>query len=274
MHLKRFSEQILKRLVVHREQLASVRRATPAAMWGYAINVAVACWAFYDIVSPTMLAIWATLSWSLCLFIGWKAARKNKQHRAVAPQARGISISSFAFAVLLALPWSYLTVRYAGVLGGESEIVLIALAVGMAASGSILLAPLPLAAITYQSVILLPLVAKSLLILSTKEYHVLGLLGASYWVFLIALILTTAKLFAERMSAAADLQNSVVALNDAHREAELAATTDSLTGLADRRAFVSRLEAPSRQSATAPAYALIYLDLGGFKDTNGALGHA
>ena len=65
-------------------------------------------------------------------------------------------------------------VFYAGAINGHYEIVLIALAVGMAASGSILLAPIPVAGVTYQSIILLPLVVKCVFVLGPT---------ISLWVF-------------------------------------------------------------------------------------------
>jgi diguanylate cyclase (GGDEF)-like protein len=136
----------------------------------------------------------------------------------------------------------------------------------MAASGSILLAPIPAAAITYQSIILVPLVAKCVLFLGTNDYLALGLLAASYWMFLTALIVTTARLFAERLRA-------IDALQVAHLETETAAMTDSLTGLANRRAFVAKLDATIRHEPDAPDYALLYMDLNRFKSINDVLGH-
>ncbi len=170
------------------------------------------------------------------------------------------------FAVLLALPWSILPVFYAGAINGHDEIVLIALAVGMAASGSILLAPIPVAGVTYQSIILLPLVVKCVFVLGTKNYLALGFLGLSYWFFLTLLITTTARMFDERLRATDELHAS-------HHEIETAARTDALTGLANRRAFVAKLAAPSRHAPGAPDYALLYLDLDRFKNINDVLGH-
>jgi len=44
----------------HREQLASLARATPAAMAGYAINTSIAVWAFYTAIPKLLL--WAASS--------------------------------------------------------------------------------------------------------------------------------------------------------------------------------------------------------------------
>lgn len=260
-------------LQLRREQLATLGRATPAAMLGYAINVAIALWAFVGIIPGTALAAWAVFACGICAVVAWRALRTGNRPRSASPGNGRRTAKPVIFAVLLALPWSILTVRYAGAVNGHGEIVLIALAVGMAASGSILLAPIPAAAVTYQSIILLPLIAKCVFVLATKDYQVLGLLAVSYWFFLTALIMTTAKLFDERLRATDDLQASLVALNNAHRETEAAAMTDALTGLANRRAFVARLAAPSRRNPGASGYGLLYMDLNRFKDVNDVLGH-
>ena len=256
----------------HREQLASLARATPAAMAGYAINTTIAVWAFYTAIPNFELLFWAATSYVVSGVVGWRALRGRPQKPSSANSPWRRTAMPWVFAVLLALPWSILTARYAGILDSESEIILIALAVGMAASGSVLLAPIPSAAILYMSALLLPLIFKSVLVLGGKTYLVLGLLGVSYWFFLAALIATTARLFAQRLQATTKLERSLGELSKAHEETELAAMTDGLTGLPNRRAFVDRLEA-SGSAAGEQNYGLLYLDLDRFKDANDALGH-
>jgi diguanylate cyclase (GGDEF)-like protein len=253
-------------LHVRTEQLAALGRATPAAMLGYAINIIIALWALFGILPNGVLGTWAAFASGVCVSIGWRALRAGDRLRSTSLKGPRKTAKPLFFAVLLALPWSGLTLLYAGAINGHGEIVLIALAVGMAASGSILLAPVPTAAVTYQSIILLPLVAKCFLVLGTKDYLALGLLAVSYWFFLTALIMTTARLFDERLRA-------LDALHASHLETEAAAMTDPLTGLANRRAFVLKLETPSRSEPDASGYALLYLDLNRFKNVNDVLGH-
>ena len=52
------------------------------------------------------------------------------------------------------------------------------------------------------------------------------------------------------------------------------ADTDSLTGLANRRAFIAELETRLGSPAAAPPFALALLDLDGFKPINDTFGHA
>ncbi len=242
-------------------------------MAGYALNTSIAVWAFYAVIPASVLFPWAAAAYFVCGVVGWRAlrgARKTKTLASKSPWRR--TAMPWIFAVTLALPWSVLSARYAGQLDSGSDFILIALAVGMAASGSVLLAPIPSAAILYMSAILLPLAFKSIFVLSGKTYLVLGLLGASYWLFLVALIATTARLFAQRLRATAALERSLAQLSKAHLETEAAATTDGLTGLPNRRAFVARLEAMQSMKGKQN-YALLYLDLDRFKDVNDALGH-
>jgi len=59
----------------------------------------------------------------------------------------------------------------------------------------------------------------------------------------------------------------------AHQEAVLAATTDFLTGLPNRRAFVAALEAAADDHGTARPFAVAILDLDRFKAVNDTFGH-
>jgi hypothetical protein len=72
------------------------------------------------------------------------------------------------------------------------ELVLVALAIGMAASGTILLSPVPLAALIYVSGILIPCALKGFS-LNQKGYFLLGVLALSCWAFLAALIAKISK---------------------------------------------------------------------------------
>jgi predicted signal transduction protein with EAL and GGDEF domain len=108
----------------------------------------------------------------------------------------------------------------------------------MAASGSVLLAPVPAAAAAYAATILIPLVFKCLIVLGDR-YVALGALAVSFLVFLLALIATNARMFIELLRAVNQLKSSFDALNEARDETERMAMTDGLTGVANRGAFIS-----------------------------------
>lgn len=260
----------------HRDQLASLARATPAAMAGYAVNVAIAVIAFHGLVPGIELAAWAAASLIICSSVGIRSIRRRKLKRQSPAPEPGPPLrdakSAWLLGLLLGLPWAVLATRWVGILHGDSELILIALAVGMAASGSILLAPIPAVAGIYATTILLPLAMKCLFVLG-HQYGGLGALALSFLLFLYGLIATTGRLFLERLEAVTRLKDTIAALSEAREETERAAMTDGLTGIANRRAFMARLNALNSRSSAATSYSVFYIDLDRFKSVNDALGH-
>ncbi len=259
----------------HRDQLASIARATPAAMVGYAINVVLAVLAFRDVLSAPKLAAWTVGSLAVCAIVFFRSVGSSNRRRpgsSATGNPRRRVRNALLFSFLLALPWSCLGIEWAGSLG-DSEVILVALVVGMAASGSILLAPIPAAAIIYAATILVPLSIKCLF-LTFGDHLILGALALSYLAFLVGLIASNARIFAERLDAIEKMKESVSALVAAREETERAAMTDGLTGVANRRAFMARLNALCADDARAPEYGVFYIDLDRFKGVNDALGHA
>jgi PAS domain S-box-containing protein len=113
----------------------------------------------------------------------------------------------------------------------------VALGVGMAASGTILLSALPMAAFTYMSVILLPTAAKCLLFLDANVYRLLGVLAVSYWWFLAALISKVTRQMGEHKRAEVALKESEVMLQEALTAGRVVAFTwDPATRLTQRSA--------------------------------------
>ena len=69
--------------------------------------------------------------------------------------------------------------------------------------------------------------------------------------------------------------NHALRLEDANRKVLQLAQTDTLTTLANRRAFMKRLKSAFAASQrSAPPFAVLYLDIDEFKDVNDTLGHA
>lgn len=260
----------------HRDQLASLARATPAAMVAYAVNIVIAVIAFHGLVPGVELAAWAILSLALCSFVGIRSVSRGRRKRQSPALGSGSpqrdARRALLFGLLLGLPWAILASRWAGVLHGDSELILMALAVGMAASGSILLAPIPAVAIIYATTVLLPPALKCIFVLG-HQYLGLGALALSFLAFLYGLIATTGRLFLERLEAVARLKETIAALSEAREETERVAMTDGLTGIANRRAFMARLNALNSGSSAANSYSVFYIDLDRFKSVNDALGH-
>ncbi len=125
---------------VHKDQLASIARATPAAMVGYGINVVLAFIAFRNVVPSTPLAIWGITALSLAWYVGARSLRRSRSKICCGEGSPVRSASKpLLFGLLLALPWSVLAAAFTGATATDSQVILIALAVGMAASGSVLL---------------------------------------------------------------------------------------------------------------------------------------
>ncbi len=262
---------------VHRDQLASLARATPTAMAGYAINVVIAVVAFRGLIPGVELAAWAVASLAICSFIGLRSVTRSLRTRQSEASKPGSPLRDGRWALLIALvsalPWAILATRWVGVVHGDSELILMALTVGMAASGSVLLAPIPAAAVLYATAILLPPALKCILFVPGHQYLGLGALAVSFLVFLYGLIVTTGRLFLERLEAVASLKDTIAALSEAREETERVAMTDGLTGIANRRAFMARLNALNNR-AGAKSFSIFYIDLDRFKSVNDALGHA
>jgi diguanylate cyclase (GGDEF)-like protein len=88
----------------------------------------------------------------------------------------------------------------------------------------------------------------------------------------LLIALTTATTFLLVMARLTGLNRSLVSVS---RELETRATTDSLTGLANRAAFHETLaHAVADQSETGRPLAVLFIDLDDFKDVNDSLGHA
>jgi diguanylate cyclase (GGDEF)-like protein len=243
-------------------------------MVGYAVNTAVAIGEFRGIIPGVQLFAWAACSFGLCTFIGVRAVRSRPRSSddAGASPVRSAH-RALLFGVLLALPWTVLATEWVGNVASGSEVVLIALCVGMAASGSVLLAPVPAAAAAYAATILIPLVFKCLIVLGGR-YIALGALAISFLVFLLALIATNARMFIERLRAVHQLKSSFDALSEAREETERMAMTDGLTGAANRRAFITLLNFLDGRFGQPSCYSIFYLDLDRFKAVNDGLGHA
>jgi diguanylate cyclase (GGDEF)-like protein len=259
---------------VHREQLASIARATPPAMAGYAINVALATIAFRGLIPLHGLVLWTLCSFAVCGYVGVRSLRRRRANLTsdITKKTLRPARNALLFSFLLALPWSVLATTWSGSLG-DSEVILIALVVGMAASGSVLLAPIPAAAVLYAATILIPLAIKCVF-LAFGNHLILGALCLSYLAFLVGLIASSSRVFLERLEAVEKLKDSIAELISAREENERAAMTDGLTGAANRRAFMVRLNALASDPASSSEYGVFYIDLDRFKGVNDAFGHA
>src|SRR5262249_39781080 len=129
-----------------------------------------------------------------------------------------------------------------GSLAHDEELILVALGVGMAASGTILLSAVPQAAFCYMSTILFPTAAKCVLSINQKSYALLGVLAISYWSFLAALAAKVKREIDERKQADVALKESEAQLQEALTAGRVVAfTSDPGSGLSRRSQNASQI---------------------------------
>jgi PAS domain S-box-containing protein len=133
------------------------------------------------------------------------------------------------------LPWSAIAVLQLGALAHDEELILVALGVGMAASGTVLLSAMPTAAFVYMSAILLPTAAKCAFLFDERGYLLLGILAMSFWGFLAAVIAKTTREISDRKRADDALKESEARLQEALTAGKVVAFTwDPVTRLSHR----------------------------------------
>jgi PAS domain S-box-containing protein len=229
-------------------QLEVIARVTPHAMVGHVLNTTVLAIAVAGSVPNTQLIGWCIYSYAIALVVLYRHARSRGRAPRNFPRA---ARRATAYAVFLALPWAFMAALYLGALAHDEELILVALVVGMTASGTILLSAIPVAAFSYMSGILLPAAVKCLLFLNQKGYVLLGVLALSYWWFLAALIAKITREISERKEADIALKESEARLQQALAAGQVVAFTWDLTrGQSQRSENVSQILGLEPQVAT------------------------
>jgi hypothetical protein len=144
-------------------------------MASHILNTTVLALAVAGSIPTAELILWCVYSYAIALALLYRhvggRGRVPRSFRRAASRAT-------VYAFILALPWSTMTVLHLGALAHDQELILIALAVGMAASGTVLLLAVPSVAFSYMSGILIPGAVKYLL-LDQRGYLLLGVLALS-----------------------------------------------------------------------------------------------
>jgi PAS domain S-box-containing protein len=193
-----------------KRQIALMARVTPYAMAGHIANTTVIVVALAGSVRPAPLIIWCAYSYATALLLLYRHMKnRGRWPRTIQRAAKKATI----YSILLALPWSSLAVLYLGSLSHGEELILVALGIGMAACGTVLLSAIPPAAFSYMTVILLPSALKYLLV-GQQGFLLLGTLALSYWGCLAALVAKTRRDIRDRQEAELALteRNAQIAL--------------------------------------------------------------
>ena len=201
-------------------------------MAGHLLNTTVLAVAVAGSIPSAQLIVWCLYSYAIGLILLYRHMRgRGRVPHSFQRAARRGTI----YALLLALPWASMSALHLGALAHDEELILVALDVGMAASGTVLLSAVPAAAFAYMSGILIPAAVKCLLLLNQKGYLLLGVLAVSYWWFLAALISKVTREIRERKQADVALNESEAQLQEALTAGHVVAFTwDPDTGLSRR----------------------------------------
>src|SRR5499427_5722002 len=213
-------------------QLEVIARATPYSMVGHILNTTVLAVAMTGSIPTAQLIIWCIYSYAVALVVLYRHMRnRGRVPRNFSRAARRATLYAF----FLALPWSVMFVLHLGSLPHDQELILVAIGVGMAASGTILLSAVPVAALSYMSGALIPAAIKSLLFLRQQGYLLIGVLALSYWWFLAALIAKIGREIAERKRIDVALKENEVRLQETLAAGQVVAFTwDPRTGQSQR----------------------------------------
>lgn len=216
-----------------RHQLALIARVTPHAMLGHMVNATVLAVAVVGTIPTPALVAWCIYSYAIALLLLYRHVRsRGREPR----NFRRAATRATIYAFFLALPWSGFSFLYLGKLSADQELILVALGVGMAASGTVLLSAVPAAAFSYMTGILLPTTVNCLVFLNdNKSYVLLGVLSLSYWWFLAAVVAKVGREIRERKQADDALTESQTRLQEALTAGQvLAFTWDPATGVSQR----------------------------------------
>ena len=229
-------------------QLEVIARVTPHAMVGYVLNTSVLAIAIAGSVPRTELIGWCIYAYAIAGLVLYRHLRGRRRAPRSFPRAvRRATV----YALFLALPWAWMGGLHMGTLAHDEELILVALIVGMTASGTILLSAIPVAAFSYMSAILLPGAVKCLVFLNQKGYVLLGVLALSYWWFLAALIAKITREISERKEADIALKESEARLQQALAGGQVVAFTWDLTrGQSQRSENVAQILGLEPQLAT------------------------
>lgn len=177
------------------DQVNAVRKATPAVVIANFVNASIIVVGFWGWASWQPLVLWYVATCMLCVYSAYKW-RNGRDYVAYVPTRRRLFKAALSSA-MFGLPWGFLSVFYLGAMPSHCELLLVTVAAGMAGGGSIYLAPMFPAAMTYLIAVLGPIIIKAVYLFGAG-YGFFGLLALSYGAFLWSVICWSAKQHLER----------------------------------------------------------------------------
>ena len=243
---------------VRSEQLSGVARGTPLMMLATCLNAL----AFLSVVIATESSrlglIWVAAVMASSCFVLSKRLLVKKP-RSSTPSARGLRVATY-YAFLQGLLWGLLPALFFSGAAPTDRLIIGLLCIGMMFGASAALWSIPLAMIGY----ITPVVIGSLYALNTSGVVHAGVISVfliTYTVALFGASVTRASALVRRCVSQLEIENNVL--------------KDELTKLTNRTGFHEELaKALARLDRKAESFAVMCLDLDGFKGVNDTVGHA
>lgn len=201
---------------VGRAQLESVLRSSPSAMWGGLFNIIIAAIAHTESGAASRAMSWAIFASSITILVH---RRRLQQLSAIDSEATDRQLREVIWtSALLAVPWAIFGIISMSSADPTQLIVVVALIVGMAASGASLLAPVYPAALVYLLIMLgTPL---CIFVYNSEffEFKLLAALTISFAVFLTGLVRSLSRASIDSSELNNELASTLAQIQEATRD--------------------------------------------------------
>ena len=242
---------------VRATQIAAVGRFSRMIMLANICNAAVLLAFFARSPKANIAVLWTFTLVAYSLVVYLRSRARNGEATPHYVSRRGIR-HALINALVLGVLWGAVPILFFGETAGE-QLIVTCLITGMMCAGCFVLAPIPVVAATFVTPITLGSGIALLRSIDHSNAFIFALL-VSYVVVLLGASVAYATQLVTRVREQAD--------------AERTAMLDSLTQLPNRMALLARLDAAvERCSRFSESFALLSIDLDGFKAVNDRFGH-
>ncbi|WP_458759900.1 putative bifunctional diguanylate cyclase/phosphodiesterase [Afipia sp. TerB] len=243
---------------IRAEQMAMVLRHSPSTLLANACNATVLAIGLWQSPDRPVVVLWAAVVVCFAMYFGIKARVSWRVTRPQFVSRRAIH-RLLRNAVLFGIAWGIVPAAFFANAGNGGQLIITCLSAGMLAGGALTFATIPVAAIAFTGPIFIG-TAICLLQHGDFVYLLVAILVVVYGSMLLRGVFSYAFEFTRRLVR--------------QLETEKAVRQDPLTQLPNRFAFNERLDKGISQLArSGDGFALLLIDLDGFKEVNDQFGH-